>query len=87
MDKYYILTFENTHSAINAESILKTNNIKAIVMPTPTFVTKSCGISLKLTEEGLEEVKPLISTEKIKIKGIILKDDNSFREIELTKNN
>ena len=87
MDKYYILTFENTHSAINAESVLKANNIKAIVMPTPTFVTKSCGISLKLTEEELEKVKPLINEEKIKIKGIILKESNSFREIELTINN
>jgi hypothetical protein len=87
MDKYYILTFENTHSAINAESVLKVNNIKGIVMPTPTFVTKSCGISLKLTEEELEKVKPLINEEKIKIKGIILKESNSFREIELTMNN
>jgi hypothetical protein len=87
MDKYYILTFENTHSAINAESVLKVNNIKGIVMPTPTFVTKSCGISLKLTEEELEKVKPLINEEKIKVKGIILKESNSFREIELTMNN
>jgi hypothetical protein len=87
MDKYYILTFENTHSAINAESVLKANNIKCIVMPTPTFVTKSCGISLKLTEEGLEKVKPLIGQEKIKVKAAILKEGNSFKEIELTINN
>jgi hypothetical protein len=83
MDKYYILTFENTHSAINGESVLKANNIKAIVMPTPTFVTKSCGISLRLTEEEIEKVKPLISEEKIKIKSAILKDENSFKEVNL----
>lgn len=87
MDKYYILTFENTHSAINGESVLKANNIKAIVMPTPTFVTRSCGISLRLTEEELEKVKPLISEERLKIKGAILKEGNSFREIKLTTNN
>lgn len=87
MDKYYILTFENTHSAINAESVLKANNIKGIVMPTPTFVTKSCGISLKLTEEELEKVKPLIDQEKIKVKAAILKEGNIFKEIELTINN
>ena len=83
MDKYYILTFENTHSAINGESVLKANNIKAIVMPTPTFITKSCGISLRLTEEDMVKVKILISEEKFKIKGIILKEGNGFREIAL----
>lgn len=83
MDKYYILTFENTHGAINGESVLKSNNIKAIVMPTPTFVTKSCGISLRITEQEIEKVKPLIVEEKIKIKGTILKEGPSFREISL----
>jgi hypothetical protein len=83
MDKYYILTFENTHNAINGESVLKANNIKAIVMPTPTFITKSCGISLRLTEEEVLKVKPLISEEKIKIKGVILKEGSSFKEVNL----
>lgn len=84
MEKYYILTFDNTHSAINGESVLKANNIKAIVMPTPTFVTKSCGISLRITEEEIENVKGLINEEKLKIKAAIVKEGNSFREVNLT---
>lgn len=83
MDKYYILTFENTHNAINGESVLKGNNIKAVVMPTPTFVTKSCGISLKFDEGELEKIKTLIQEEKIKIKGALLKEGSSFKEINL----
>jgi hypothetical protein len=83
MDKYYILTFENTHGAINGEAILKANNIKAIVMPTPTFVTKSCGISLRLSEEEMQKVKPLMEEEKVKVKAIILKEGNSFRELKI----
>lgn len=81
MDRYYILTFENTHSAINGESVLKEHKIKAIVMPTPTFLTKSCGISLRVTEEEVEKVKELINKEKIVIKSSILKEGNSFKEI------
>lgn len=81
MDKYYILTFENTHNAINAESILKENKIKAIVMPTPTFITKSCGISLRVLEDEVEKIKTLIIEDKIKIKNTILKEENSFKEI------
>lgn len=83
MEKYYILTFENTHNAINGESVLKVNNIKAAVMPTPTFISKSCGISLRVSEEELDRVKALIIEEKIKIKGTILKEGSSFKEIEL----
>lgn len=83
MEKFYILTFENTHNAINGEKVLKENNIKAIVMPTPTFITKSCGISLRLSEEEAEKVKPLMSEEKIKVKAAILKEGSSFREINL----
>lgn len=83
MDKYYILTFENTHNAISGESVLKTNSIKAIVMPTPTFITKSCGISLRLSEEEVEKVKPLVQEGKIKVKLVILKEENGFKEVNL----
>lgn len=81
MDKYYILTFENTHNAMSGESVLKENKIKAIVMPTPTFITKSCGISLRVTDDEIEKVKILGNENKIKIKSTILKEGNSFKEI------
>jgi len=81
MDKYYILTFENTHNAISGESVLKENKIKAIVMPTPTFITKSCGISLRVQEDEIEKIKILEIENKIKIKSTILKEGNSFKEI------
>lgn len=81
MDRYYILTFENTHNAINGESVLKENKIKVIVMPTPTFITKSCGISLRVTEDEIDKIKTLLFEDKIKIKGTILKEGNSFKEI------
>lgn len=81
MDKYYILTFENTHNAISGESVLKENKIKVIVMPTPTFITKSCGISLRVTEDEIENIKKLEIENKIKIKNTILKEGNNFKEI------
>lgn len=83
MEKFYILTFENTHSAINGETVLKNNNINVVVMPTPTFITKSCGISLKVNEVEIEKVKLLAYEGKIKIKGTILKEGSSFKEISL----
>ncbi|MFL0270242.1 DUF3343 domain-containing protein [Candidatus Clostridium radicumherbarum] len=81
MDKYYILTFENTHNAISGENTLKENKIRAIVMPTPTFLTKSCGISLRVEEDEIERIKILEIENKIKIKSTILKEGSSFKEI------
>lgn len=83
MDNYYLITFENTHSAMNAETILKQNSIKNIVMPTPTYITKSCGISLKFDKADLPMVTKLIKDESIKIKVVYLKEGSEFKAVEL----
>jgi hypothetical protein len=83
MENYYIITFENTHGTLNGEAILKENKISTIIMPTPTYVTKSCGISLKIKEEDIDRVKVLIKEKKFNTKGIYLKDTLGYRIIEL----
>lgn len=83
MDNYYLITFENTHSAMNAETVLKQNSIKNIVMPTPTYITKSCGISLKFDKADLPMVTKLIKDESIKIKVVYLKEGSEFKAVEL----
>ncbi|CAM2863669.1 DUF3343 domain-containing protein [Hathewaya histolytica] len=59
MEKRYVVTFKNTHTAIKGESVAKNNGIKLMVIPTPTFITKSCGISLKFSEQYLEKFQSL----------------------------
>lgn len=83
MDNYYLITFENTHSAMNAETVLKQNSIKNIVMPTPTYITKSCGISLKFDKADLPMVTKLIKDDSIKIKVVYLKEGSEFKAVEL----
>lgn len=83
MDNYYLITFENTHSAMNAETVLKQNSIKNIVMPTPTYITKSCGISIKFDKADLPMVIKLIKDESIKIKVVYLKEGSEFKAVEL----
>lgn len=84
MEKYYIITFNNTHGAINAENVLKNTGIKNIMMPTPTFITKSCGLSLKVNNEDIDKIKQLIQAEKITVKGIYLKDGREYQSITLS---
>nr|WP_123055077.1 DUF3343 domain-containing protein [Clostridium sp. JN-1] len=81
-NNYYILTFENTHGAISGESILKDNNVEVAVMPTPTFITKSCGLSIRINEKYIDDVKQLIKNKKIEVKKIYMRKDNKYEEIE-----
>lgn len=83
MSKYYILTFENTHGAISAENILKEENIKIEIMPTPTNITKSCGISIKLSDEYIEKVRSIVNSGKIRIKNIYVKDGVNYSIFEI----
>lgn len=78
MQKNYVVTFKNTHEAIKAESESKANGIKVIVIPTPTFITKSCGISLKIEESFLETFKGL--GDKVEYKGIYEQNGNEYIE-------
>lgn len=78
MQKNYVVTFKNTHEAIKAEAEAKANGIKVIVIPTPTFITKSCGISLRIEESLLETFKSL--GDKVEYKGIYEQNGNEYIE-------
>ena len=83
MEKYYLLIFVNTQGALKAESFLKSKGFKIVIMPTPTHITQSCGISIRLTEEEFLKTKEFIVNREIDIKHIYIKDEGKFREIKL----
>ena len=78
-----IVTFINTHEAIKAESEAKKVDMKFNVIPTPTQISKSCGISLKVDEENMPKIYELIEADKIVYKNIYYKNENN--EIEVIK--
>ncbi|MFA9464822.1 MAG: DUF3343 domain-containing protein [Velocimicrobium sp.] len=53
---YYLITFSNTHSAIAAQKFLN-GKLQFCVMPTLREISNSCGISLKIVNASLEEIK------------------------------
>ncbi|AYD41367.1 DUF3343 domain-containing protein [Clostridium fermenticellae] len=81
-DNYYILTFKNTIGAISGESTLKENNIELEVMPTPTVITKSCGLSIRVEEKYITKVKKLVKSEKVMVKRIYVKKDNKYEAVD-----
>ncbi|MGE5627088.1 MAG: DUF3343 domain-containing protein [Solirubrobacterales bacterium] len=80
---YYLITFKNTHSAISSEKILKEKGIEVVVMPTPTTITKSCGISIKIGLGDFEKVKNLIKESDFEPGSIYLKNELEYEMIEL----
>lgn len=76
---YYIIIFKNTLDAMNGEKILKENKYTFKMMPTPTSITQSCGICIRIEDEKI--IKEIIDKELIVYKKIYIKEDNKFTEI------
>ena len=53
-EDYLMISFENTHSAIQTERLLE-QHFKVATMPTLRTVTQSCGISLRLARKIVAE--------------------------------
>lgn len=86
MKEFYIITFNNTHEAMSAEAICLNKKLKVTMMPTPTYITKSCGISLKVDFKFYEELKSIINEEQLAHKAIYELKDNKLKEITFDKN-
>lgn len=78
MDQYYIITFQNTHQAMKGEQVLKQNKVKCNVMPTPTMITRSCGISIIFKEEEKSKINTLVKQNELEVKAIYYKQNNNY---------
>ena len=76
--KYFIMVFNNTNDAMNGERIFYYNNIEFVIMPTPTYITQSCGICIRFNENIIEKVNSIIEKDSLKYKNIYLNDGKQF---------
>ena len=76
--KYFIMVFNNTNDDMNGERIFKDNNIEFVIMPTPTYITQSCGICIRFNENIIEKVNSIIEKDSLKYKNIYLNDGKQF---------
>ena len=77
---YYIIVFKNTHDAMSAEQKLNELNYKFRIMPTPTLITQSCGICIRVEEE--EVLNKIISSNIIEFKNIYKKEEAKYITIK-----
>lgn len=78
MEEFYLLTFKNTHDAIAGEKLLKEMALNPIIVPTPTNVTKSCGLSIRIEKTLFYRIKELINENKLVTKEIYVYKNNVF---------
>lgn len=78
----YLISLKSTHHAMMLEHIVKENEIKAMTIPTPRAISKSCGMSIKLQEEvDLEKVVDLIERNKLQVVGVFVVGDNTLERV------
>lgn len=76
---YYIIVFKNTLDAMTAEKILKQEGMIFKMMPTPTAITQSCGICIRIEEK--KYIDDIIVKDIIKYKEIYIKEKDGFKEV------
>lgn len=75
--KYYIIVYKNTHDVMEAERNLTNANVEFRVMPTPTSITKSCGMCTRIESE--EILNNIIERELVNYKNIYIRDKDGFK--------
>ncbi|HEX3033426.1 MAG TPA: DUF3343 domain-containing protein [Bacillota bacterium] len=63
--EYCILVFKSTHHAMAAEKAAIEGGLEHIIVPTPTAITASCGLAIKLREHDLDIAMELLNTKGI----------------------
>ncbi|AYE34314.1 DUF3343 domain-containing protein [Clostridium septicum] len=76
---YYIIVFKNTLDAMTAENNLLKEEIEFKMMPTPTVITQSCGLCVRI--ENKEYVEKIISESIINYKKIYIKTESGYNQI------
>lgn len=76
---YFIIVFKNTYDAMSAEKKLEEKNMPLRILPTPTAITQSCGICVKIEER--EVIDSIIEEKIIEFKNIYEKNEQGYSKI------
>ena len=73
---YFIVVFKNTHDAMGGESKLNELGFTFRMMPTPTTITQSCGICVRVEDEGI--IDNIINNNNIEFKNIYKRTNEGY---------
>jgi hypothetical protein len=79
-----LIAFDSTQQALRAEMLLEYADIDIDICPTPKEITAGCALSIEFPDEALAVVKEVITSEKVDIRGIYLKQENKYVTIDIS---
>lgn len=76
MNRYCVISFPNTHSAIMAEKTLNEADLSVgfLLMPVPTAISAGCGLAIKTDPSAYGQLVELLGEHRVEIKGVHLVD-------------
>jgi hypothetical protein len=83
MGQVMLIAFDSTQQALRAEMLLEYADIEIDIRPTPKEITAGCALSIEFPGGQLEQVRLIIRSEHVEIRGIYCKDQGHYVTIEL----
>lgn len=78
--RYYIIVFKNTYDVMEAERKLNELNYNFRIMPTPTTMTMSCGMCIRIEEE--KDIYKILGENILNYKNVFLKDGDNYSVVK-----
>ncbi|MBO9597363.1 MAG: DUF3343 domain-containing protein [Cohnella sp.] len=76
-----LIAFDSTQQALRAEMLLEYADIEIDICPTPKEITAGCALSIAFPSEELEQVKQIIVSENVEIRGLFEKTVDGYDQI------
>lgn len=77
-----LLAFDSTQQALRAEMLLEYADIEIDIRPTPKEITAGCALSIEFPGENLAQVREIIISEHVEIRGIYFKKEDKYVTME-----
>lgn len=82
MEQPMLIAFDSTQQALRAEMLLEYSDIEIDIRPTPKEITAGCALSIEFPSASLPEVKDVIRSERVEIRGIYCRQDGVYVNID-----
>ncbi|WP_366923508.1 DUF3343 domain-containing protein [Metallumcola ferriviriculae] len=67
---YGVITFDTTHDAVKSEVILKEQQARFLLIPTPRSISASCGMAVKFLWEDKESIIAILLEQGVRYHGV-----------------
>lgn len=76
-----VIAFDSTQQALRTEMLLEYADIEIDIRPTPKEITAGCALSIEFPAVELTQVKQIIHSEKIELRGIYKPVEGGYEEL------